>query len=206
MIDLIDKRFGRLTVLKKMDNNRHGQLMWLCLCDCGKEKIIRGNNLKSGDIKSCGCLHREIMTQHGHLKNGKTSKTYDVWHNMIQRCINPKNKYYKNYGGRGIKVCKRWMTFENFLIDMNESPGGYAIDRIDNDKGYYKSNCRWATRKEQARNKRNNRLITYRGKTQCLAEWAEKLKIPYPVLYGRFRRGWATEKALTTPVANQSGT
>lgn len=122
---------------------------------------------------------------------------------MIQRCTNPNDKRYKNYGGRGITVCKRWRnSFEKFLEDMGEPPTKeHSIDRINNNGNYCKSNCRWVTRKEQNRNKRNNRLITYKGKTQCLIEWAEEYNINYDTLWCRiYKYGWPIEKALTTPV------
>ena len=198
--DLIDKKFGRLVVIKRMDNDEWGRLRWLCKCYCGKEKIIVGQSLRSGATKSCGCLQKEIVsianTTHGQTR----TKTYDVWHNMIQRCTNPKHKYYKHYGGRGIKVCKRWMKFENFLEDMGKIPEGYSIDRINNNKGYKKSNCKWSTKKEQSRNTRRNRSGTYGGKTQLLIEWSEETGIPYSTLWQRiYRLGWSIEKALTTP-------
>ena len=127
-IDLTGERFGRLVVLKRVANNKHEQSMWACKCDCGKEKIILGYHLKSGDTKSCGCLAREQLiqrsTKHGHHKNGKSSKIYAVWAEMIQRCTNPNHKAYHNYGGRGIKVCSRWKKFENFLKDMGISENG----------------------------------------------------------------------------------
>ena len=203
--NLIGQKFGRLLVIKKMDNNKWGSCRWLCVCDCGKEKIIRDSHLKSGHTKSCGCLHKEKLikrlTKHGHNTRIKISKTYNSWLSMIQRCTNPKNKNYKHYGDRGIKVCNRWLKFENFLTDMGEHPGkGYSIDRINNNGNYCKSNCRWATEKEQHRNKRDNHLETYKGKTQCLREWSEEFGINYYVLWSRLNRGWSIEKALITPV------
>ena len=204
MDDLVGQKFGRLIVLKKKDKNKSGNYRWLCKCDCGKEKIIRGDNLKSGTTKSCGCLQKEKRMKHGHHARDKTSKTYHSWQSMIQRCTNPKVHNYHNYGGRGITVCKRWLEFKNFLTDMGESPGkGYQIDRINNNKGYKKSNCRWVTPKEQARNRRNNHLETYNGKTQLLIEWSEETGIPYRTLLSRLNRGWSIEKALTTPMGKQ---
>ena len=201
-IDLVGQKFGRLLVLQFIDKNKWRDSFWLCKCDCGKEKIILGKSLKNGDTKSCGCLNIEKLTKHGHNKNGKSSEIYTIWQSMIQRCTNPNHKAYYNYGGRGIKVCKKWLEFKNFLTDMDEHPGkGYSIDRIDNDDNYCKSNCRWVTRKEQMRNTRRNRLITHKKKTQCLIEWAEETKIPYPTLWQRiFKLGWSIEKALTIPV------
>ncbi len=206
MIDLIDKRFGRLTVLKRMDKNKWGNYRWLCKCICGKEKIVLDYDLKNGNTKSCGCLRkeqtRERFTTHGHLKGGVVSTTYQSWLSMIQRCTNLNNKAYKYYGGRGITVCKRWLEFENFLQDMGEPPTNkHQIDRINNDGNYCKENCRWATRTEQQRNTRRSHMISFCGKTQCLVAWAEELNINYSTLSSRiFILGWSVEKAFTTPV------
>ncbi len=202
LIDLIGERFGRLIVLERVASDRAKNPRWLCLCGCGKEKIILGYNLKNGNTKSCGCLSREIHLKHGYSAAGKVSKTYTTWQSMIQRCINPNNIRFYCYGGRGIKVCKRWTKFENFLEDMGEHPGKkYQLDRINNNGNYCKSNCRWATRKEQARNTSRNRLISYDGKTQCVAAWAEEYNINYSTLWYRiYESGWSIKKALTTPV------
>ena len=206
MIDLTGQKFGRLTILKRMDKNKRGDYRWLCKCICGKEKIVIGSDLKSGNTKSCGCLRkeqtRERFTTHGHLKDDTASKTYTSWESMIKRCTNPNNKDYHHYGGRGIKVCQRWRKFENFLEDMGEPPTEkHSIDRIDNNLGYCKENCRWATRKEQQRNTRRNHMISFHGKIQCLAAWAEELNINYSTLSSRiFILGWSVEKAFTTPV------
>lgn len=197
IIDLIGKEFGRLVVVKRMDNDKWGNLRWLCKCNCGKEKNIHGSNLKSGDTKSCGCLYKEKVIKHGYSK----TKTYKSWQCMIERCTNPKRKAYQDYGGRGIMVCTRWLKFENFLEDMGKRPEGCSIDRINNYKGYKKSNCKWSTRKEQQRNMRNNLYFTYKNKTQLLIEWAEEFNINYRTLYKRiFSYGWSIKKALTTPV------
>lgn len=119
---------------------------------------------------------------------------------MKERCNSPNNKYYKHYGGRGIKVCKRWLKFENFLEDMGECLEGLSLDRIDNNSNYCKSNCRWATRKEQARNRRNNRIIEYDNKKQCASALTEEYNIDPNIFIGRLRLGWSIKKALTKPV------
>lgn len=202
-IDLTGQKFGRLTVIKYISTNKYGQSRWLCLCGCGKEKIIMGNDLKNGHTKSCGCLH----TKHGHCKNYKMSKTYHTWHSIIQRCTNPKDKGYKNYGGRNkpIMVCDRWSNkkngFQNFLKDVGEIPKGKELDRTNNNKGYNPNNFRLITRKENQRNKRNNILITFNKQIRCLVEWAEILGIKYTTLYYRTCiKKWPIEKAFNTPV------
>jgi len=202
----IGQKFGRLTVIQQIDN-KWGHLRWLCRCDCGKEKIIYGHNLNNNRTKSCGCLQKEIAStinqnnqynfKHGYSQN---NRTYQVWHHIKQRCTNPNDKGYKNYGGRGITICKRWFKFENFFKDMEEQPNGYSIDRIDNNQGYYKENCRWVTPKQNNRNKRTNHLETYNGKTQCLTEWAEETGISKQRIEWRLKHGWSIEKTLTTPV------
>lgn len=142
-----------------------------------------------------------MSKKHGHSRKGKWSRTYNSWVHMIQRCTNPNNKDYHFYGGRGINVCKRWMgSFENFLEDMGEALPELQLDRSNNDRGYCKSNCRWATRKQQQRNKHNNRLETYNGKIQCIAAWVEETGISRQVILWRLNNGWSTEKALTTSV------
>lgn len=197
LIDLTGRRFGRLIVIKRMGNNEHGQSMWLCFCRCEYKVVIRGSHLTSGVTKSCGCLQIAIVTKHGCYNN----KIYKIWATMIQRCKNPNNKQWKNYGGRGIKVCKRWLKFGNFLEDMGESPSRFQIDRIDNNADYSKKNCRWVTSKINNRNRRNNRLIVFDGKTQCLAEWAEEIGIPESTIHMRIDQyGWSVEKTLTVPV------
>ncbi|MHC4453429.1 MAG: hypothetical protein ACYSWS_01875 [Planctomycetota bacterium] len=196
MIDLIGQKFGRLIVIRKMNNDLRGNHRWLCLCGCGIEKIIQGNNLNNGNTKSCGCLR----IKHGNSKIGKISRTYKSWQQMIQRCTNINISRYKDYGGRGIKVCKRWTRFMNFIEDMGERPPGMSIDRIHNDSGYFKGNCRWATSKQNSRNRRNNRLITHNGKTQCLSAWAEETGINANTIVWRLNHNWLIEKALTITV------
>lgn len=185
-------------------NQQYNRAHWLCRCDCRKETIVLSYNLKSGHTQSCGCLQKELSafrsTVHGHNRVGKESAEHRTWRSMIQRCINPKNKNYHNYGGRKITVCERWVKFENFLADMGKVPIGLQLDRSNNDKGYFKENCCWSTPKEQQRNKRNNHLETYGEKTQCVAVWAEEYNISYDTLLHRLRRGWSIEKALMTPI------
>lgn len=205
--NLIGKKFGKLTVIKYCGTNKCRQSTWLCRCGCGKEKIIVGRNLVVGDTKSCGCLKNKI--RHGHTTNRKQSKTYMAWKHMKHRCYNKNNPKYKDYGGRGITVCQRWLKpngigFLNFLEDIGEIPEGKELDRINNDKlknGYSPKNCKLSTRKQQCRNMRNNRIIPFNGTKICISALAEKYKIHRDTLEYRLDKlGWSVKKALTTPV------
>jgi len=195
--DLVRSRFGRLIVLSFEGRNRGTKPYWRCLCECGNETVVLGRHLISEGIKSCGCLRKERLFVHGMTG----TKIYKVWRRLRQRCNNPKESRYHRYGGRGIKVCERWEKFENFYEDMGDVPDGRTIDRIDNDGDYEPSNCRWATSKEQARNRVSNRLMTYKGETKILTEWAEIFGISSHTLRGRVvELGWSDEEALTRPV------
>lgn len=154
VIDITGHRFGRLVAISYVNPKR-----WLCRCDCGTETIIPGDNLRRAITKSCGCLRTEVTRsrsyKHGHNIRGHRSSSYRSWANMIERCTNPHDTDWKNYGGRGIAVCDRWRhSFEAFLEDMGEKPPGHSIDRINNDGNYEPGNCRWATASEQQHNKR----------------------------------------------------
>ena len=193
-------RYNRLTLVKEVapyicPKTSQKNRKFLCLCDCGSTKIFRLNSLRSGHTKSCGCLQKEkaILTgkrllKHGMTQGRKKTRFYMVWCDLKQRCCNPKNSHYPSYGGRGIKVCKRWEKFENFRDDMLSSYKNHlTIDRVNNDGDYEPSNCRWATRKENARNTSRNKV--YEGK--CVTEWAEELGINLHTFRDRvYRNGY----------------
>jgi hypothetical protein len=160
LIDLTGRKFGRLSVIAiAQDKSRHGQMQWACSCSCGAQKVVSGDRLRQGVTRSCGCLLRQIRTKHGHSRcdAGNQSATYRSWASMKTRCLNPNNRGFKYYGGRGITICERWMLFVNFLADMGERPPGKTLDRIDVDGNYEPGNCRWATPLEQIRNRRRRR-------------------------------------------------
>jgi hypothetical protein len=140
-----------------------------------------------------------VNKKHGFTPRGCIPKIYRVWGSMHARCSNPKHQAYANYGGRGITVCARWAKFENFLADMGDAPAGKSLDRRENDRGYSKDNCRWATPQEQRQNTRANVRITYRGETLCTSEWAHRVGISRHLLWARLHAGWEVSRALTTP-------
>jgi hypothetical protein len=200
-IDLVGRRFGRLTVVGPAPKvGRH--LRWTCQCECGQTKEVRGGHLMAGAIQSCGCLHREDLversTKHGAARRGRETPEYRVWMLMTQRCHGPGGLEDSRYGGRGIAVCGRWLhSFENFLADMGPRPSpAHSIDRIENAGDYEPGNCRWATSTEQARNTRRNRQLTYKGRTMCLAGWAVEAGLRVGTLRWRLEHDWPIERAL----------
>lgn len=203
-------KFGRLTVVRfdHRSGNKKYRYYYECECECGKHIITREDGLKSGHTKSCGCLHHDIIVQPKNLLHSKT-RFYSIWRNMKSRAFNPNNPYASNYNERGISCCDEWKTFNNFYIDMYESYAKHVkeygeknttLDRIDNDKGYSKENCKWATIKEQSNNKRTNHYIEYNDQVHTISEWSDILNIPYTVLYSRIKRNWSIEDAFTRPI------
>jgi hypothetical protein len=185
--DITGQRFSRLTAIRRVAKNQHRKSMWLFRCDCGNETVVMISHAISGHTQSCGCLHLEALLKravtHGQGGVNRRSREYESWAHMLQRCRNKNDPGYKNYGGRGIAVCERWNEFESFLADMGPKPSSkHQLDRIDNDEDYKPENCRWATRIEQANNKRTNHFITMAGRTLSLADWSRQLDFPYKEL------------------------
>lgn len=182
--NLLGQIFGRLTVVESAGSNKFGQRMWVCRCECGKIVVNTTGCLNSRNSVSCGCYHQDRMRgaayKHGHGGNNNTKTIeYYSWINMITRCRNKNFKSKKHYSGRGIDVCNRWRnSFNDFFDDMGNRPSkAHSLDRINNDLGYYKENCRWATQAEQGRNRRNNLWIEFMGKRMVMADWAKLLNV-----------------------------
>jgi hypothetical protein len=198
--DLSGQRFEPLLVLSFAGNGS-----WNCLCDCGQQRVVRGRCLASRHTRSCGCFARENRPiKHGLARRGKCVPEFNLWRHMAQRCFNPANPGYPNYGGRGITMCARWRdSFVAFLEDMGPRPSpAHSVDRFPNQNGNYEpGNCRWATPLQQSRNSRNNTIIEYKGERLCMAEWGERFHIHPGTIYSRLVcYKWSVERALTTPV------
>jgi hypothetical protein len=192
--NLAGKKFGKWTVLKHMEKR---PIYCLCQCECGSEpKIVHNKLLISGESKSCGCYRLERLREAISTHKMSEKPIYRTWIAMASRCNNPNHSAYRDYGGRGIKICERWKKFENFYEDMGDKPPGMTIDRIDNDGDYSPSNCRWVTSKEQSRNKRSNVWVTFNGKTMTVADWARETGLRAEKIRYRLKAGWPTEKVL----------
>jgi len=188
-------RFGRLVVNEEVAPKKSHR-RFRCVCDCGNVVVVHLSALRSGLSRSCGCLRRELATTHGRSWKGQQTPEYRTWTHMRSRC----RSKHKNYGGRGIKVCKRWdESFEAFLSDMGPKPPGTSIDRIDNDGDYEPGNCRWAPMRTQIRNVRHNVWIWYKGRRCLLIEAAEAEGFPVETARGRKKRGWPDSR-LFDPV------
>lgn len=170
-IDMIGKRYGKLSIVSELvDRNKNGHIMYSCICDCGKIKEILGVSIRSGMTTSCGCAQRDSVLKHG--MDG--TPEYRAWISMKNRCTSNKSANYKNYGGRGISVCNEWMDFNAFINDMGLRPSAsHSIDRIDNNKGYSKGNCRWSTKKEQAQNRRSSVIVRFNGEDMFMDRFAK---------------------------------
>ncbi len=192
----IGRLFGSWTVLGPGKNRSY----WLCRCSCGTTAHRYKWAIINGRSESCGCQKYRLMSERRKTHGKSETREFKIWIGIINRCTNTRSKAYPRYGGRGIKVCQRWLdSFENFLADMGVAPiPNHEIDRFpDNNGDYCPENCRWATVKQQARNRRSNRMITHNRETKPLAEWAEVFKIPYKILWDRIKKGWTFEDAIS---------
>lgn len=199
LIDLTNQKFGKLLVLEKAITQNE-KVMWKCLCDCGNIVFVKGVNLKNNRTKSCGCIKMEVLLKRNTKHNQRHTKLYEVWKTMKQRCYNPNNKGYKNYGGRGISICDEWkndfMSFYNWSIENNYKEG-LSIDRINVNGNYEPSNCRWTTRVVQQNNTRVNKYFTINNETKSLADWCRIYNVNYRTTYARVEKGLSIIDALT---------
>lgn len=194
----IGKRFGRLTVLEYAGKNKSGRSQWKCKCDCG-EIVIRPNSaLRQQNWElSCGCVRNEKSTKRLTVHGMCGVPGYYTWTHLKGRCQDPTDPAFKNYGGRGIKICERWKKFKNFIEDMGIKPEGHQLDRIDNDGDYEPGNCRWVLPAVNSLNRRVTIYLTYGGVSLTMKEWSELLGIKYHSLYSRKYRGASDEEALS---------
>jgi len=205
--NLEGKRFNKLVVLNRIENDKYGNARWLCKCDCGNKAKVLGSHLRSNHTKSCGCLQKESFKNiiHKSKHNMINTRIYRIWIGMKNRTNEKsklKEKYYKNYSGRNIGMCKEWkkdfITFYKWSIE-NGYNDKLTIDRIDVNDNYEPNNCRWITMEEQQNNKRNNKIIEYKGEKHTLSEWNKILNYTNGLLKNRLNRGWSVERAFTTP-------
>lgn len=204
---LIGIELGRLKIVADAEDRitKSGRSirMSVCDCQCGRRVVIASQKIIHGYTKSCGCLRREVLSEgtnvrHGHQRDNRKSPTLACWSTMKQRCLNPKCKKWPIYGGRGIKICPRWMVFSNFLDDMGERPDGLTLDRKDTNGNYEPSNCRWATPKQQSHNMRKNRWFTVNGHYGCMSDLAKLFGVSASLIHYRLSHGWSVDDAFLT--------
>ena len=197
--DLINIRFSKLLVKERSSNLKDGTATWLCICDCGNQRIIAGTSLRAGRNKSCGCASPLFTTERMKTHGKSRDRIYSIWVGMLIRCSEKsKGKTRKNYFLRGIKVCDKWKNFKSFYEDMGEPSLNYSIERINNNGNYEPGNCKWATSKEQGNNTSANKKIEFNGQIKNISQWAELLNIKPNTLTYRLKRGWSIERALST--------
>lgn len=198
-------RSGKLTVIKFSHSARIpcGDLRhyWVCKCDCGKKTLSDTCNLRNRTTKSCGCSKLELSDkEHGFARRGNMHPVYRAWLEMIRRCKDLNRPGWRDYGGRGIKVCRKWMKFQSFQKDMGPSwKAGLSLGRKNNNGNYCKRNCRWEDRFEQNNNTRRNKLIRAKGTCLTVGQWAKRLNVPYSMLMWRFQDGWEHERIVNQP-------
>jgi hypothetical protein len=203
--NLTGQQFGRLTVLIYVAMTRRGA-EWLCRCSCQNTLKVLTVSLRSGNTTSCGCITRERLIAQNSTHGLTDTAEYTAWAHMLGRCYRPTDEHYDRYGGRGITVCERWHSFENFYADMGPKPSPlHEIDRIDNDGNYEPGNVRWATKQQQSRNRSTNRIIEFGGRKLTLIEWSEISGVNRKTISDRLDAGWPTEKALTQPPRTRQG-
>lgn len=195
-LDLAGKRFGRLVAIAP--NGKDGKrIRWLCLCDCGARQSVRGAHLNDGRVLSCGCLQHELHLERSTTHGMSRTRPHRIWLHMVKRCVNPSTPSWPLYGGRGIRVCDRWRnSFKDFYADMGDPGESLSIDRIDNDGDYEPGNCRWATAKQQANNRRSNRYLDVSGTRKTLTQAACDAGLTPSLVHERLARGDTVERAL----------
>lgn len=193
LIDLTGTVHGKWTVICRADNSKHQQTRWHCVCECGNQRTVQSSDLRSGKSICCGCSRKH------HLSH---TPEWLSWRAMMQRCNYKDHKYFSLYGGRGITICERWATsFLAFLDDMGPRPTSkHTLDRINSNGNYCPANCRWVTRKQQCRNRRNNKTIAFNGMVLCISEWSEMTGLHKDTINKRLRAGWSVEDVLTKPL------
>jgi len=197
--DLTGMVFSELTAMVPI--GRGHEIIWRCRCSCGNIANCTSGNLNSGNSTSCGCIGNKKTSERNFVHGMSKHPMYQIWLAMRNRCNYKAGKNYHYYGGRGIGICKEWGIFPVFLEDMGPRPTpNHSLDRIDNDKGYSKENCQWATPIQQANNKQSSHLLSYKDKTMTLTQWARAIKMKPATLSMRIRRGWAVSRAIETGV------
>lgn len=198
--DLRGKSVGKLRVIGYAEKRKDGHY-WTCICECGNTRDVHRGDIQRERTKSCGCHLREMLSKRARTHGMFGTPEYKSWEGMIQRCCNKNDRAWPKYGGRGISICERWRhSFQNFFADMGKRPAPkMQVDRIDTNGNYEPGNCRWATSKQNNRNRRNNRILIINGVSHCVSEWSELSGIRHDTICARIRSGWTLEKAVFTP-------